>query len=174
MPMMNPRRRRHYRRNPGERGMTIFGISLPPLDAILWVGAGLVVPNIAQGYIIQALPASWTTLAADGSNKTQVQIANIGVQAAAVLVPSLLVRRFVSKRAGNLMLVGGAASFALSLIRTFMPGVIPGLGFQPMLADYYTTVRGGSVRQFPRPGNTRVVSPIVHSVPERLDPGARF
>lgn len=170
---LNPRRRRYKRNAPaGERGMKIFGITLPSLETILWVGAGMVVPNIAAGYITGWLPATWTTVAADGSNKTQVQMATIGVQAASVLIPSLLVRKFVSQRAGNLMLVGGAASFVLSLIRTFMPGVIPGLGYQSMLGSYFT--RPGTVVPFRTPMVAKSASPMMIDVPYRLDPAARM
>jgi hypothetical protein len=134
----------------------------------------MVVPNIAASYITPMLPASWTTVAADGSNKTQVQFAGVAVQAVSVLLPSMLVRSFVSKRAGNLMLVGGAASFVLSLVRTFMPGVIPGLGYQPMLGAYYARPVQGRVVHFPDQSRARMVTPMLSDAPMRLDPAERF
>ncbi|WP_460992148.1 hypothetical protein, partial [Staphylococcus aureus] len=62
-----------------------------------------------------------------------------GVKVASVLIPSMIVRKFVSRRAGNLMLVGGAASFAIDLVREFAPNLLPGssgVGAQPFLGFY--------------------------------------
>lgn len=177
----NPRRRRsigrarrvrRYRRNPGllgGRSMSLMGFSLPPLDAVAFVGAGLIVPPLVTSYIMTMLPADWKTSKA----------AYYGVKAVSVLVPAMLLKQFVSPRAGNLMLLGGAASFVIDLIKDFAPGVIPGLGVQPFLG-YYPSMgipsrqlgtypgRGGAQRL---PG---LLSPMIASTPDRLNPAGRF
>lgn len=178
---MNPRRRvrrrrhvarRRYRRNPGLGSM--FGFTLPPLDAILFTGAGIVIPPVMASYLMTYLPASLKTSKA----------AYYGVKAAAVLIPSMLVRRFVSRRAGNLMLVGGAASFAIDLVREFAPGLLPGaVGSQPFLGFYERMPGGRAMTASPGMGRYASIpvrsqpiqrTPLLSITPERLSPGARF
>jgi hypothetical protein len=158
---MNPRRRRHYRRNP-ERALSIAGVQLPPIDAVLWVGSGLVVPPLVSAQIMKFVPASWQT----SQGTTWL------VKIASVVVPGMLLRKFVSPRAGNLYMVGGAASLIVQAIQTFAPGVLPGLsgyvglGVQPMLGAYTSYPRAVPQR--------RQMPPMLADVPSRLDPGARF
>jgi hypothetical protein len=97
------------------------------------------------------------------------------VKFASVVVPPMLVRQFISQRAGSLMLVGSMTSFAIDLIREFMPGVIPGLsgmGYQPMLGVYTGTRR--TSRPAMAPSTARRISPIIANVPDRLSPTSRF
>ena len=65
---LNPRRRRRsvrvnarrrYRRNPGLG--SVMGIGLPPLDAVLFTGAGLVIPPVMTSYLMSMLPATITS-----------------------------------------------------------------------------------------------------------------
>jgi hypothetical protein len=123
--------------------------------------------------LLNYLPADWKTSKA----------AYYGVKAASVLIPSMIVRKFVSRRAGNLMLVGGAASFAIDLVREFAPSLLPGgsVGAQPFLGNGV-----GFYERMPRQvGMGRYSSVAVRSVPiqrtpllsmtpERLSPGARY
>ena len=170
---MNPRRRsmrrrsyrRHYRRNP-----RLMGFSLPPLDAVLGVGAGVVVPPIVTGYILKMLPAEWS------SNRGMYWV----VKAASVFLPSMAVRQLWSRRVGNFMLIGGVASLAIDAVREFLPGVLPGMGSQPFLGKYYGSngrlgayyERVTSEVPYGRPKAS--LPPILDNVPERLSPGARF
>ena len=165
---MNPRRRRHYRRNPG-----LLGFSLPPMDAILFTGAGIVIPPMMTSYIMGMLPVDWRSSKA----------AYYGVKVASVLIPSMLVRRFVSRRAGNLMLIGGAASFAIDLVREFMPTLLPGaaavsgFGAQPFLGFYERMPQRGNLGRYVSvPVQSRAVqrTPILSQTPDRLSPGSRF
>lgn len=160
----NPRRRRRgnkrYRRNPA--GSTrLFGFSMPPLDAVAYTGVGVIVPPILTGYVMPMLPANWQT---DGVRWI--------VRIASVLVPPFLLGGFLGTRARNFMLIGGGAGLALDLIRTFAPGVIPGLGAQPLLGAYFTRPNNGGMLPYGRPRQGQ--PPIIASVPERLSPASRF
>lgn len=157
----NPRHRRarrHYRRNPG-----IMGITLPPLDAVLATGAGVVVPPIVAGYVMKMLPADWQT------SRATYWLVKIG----SAIVPSMIVRQYVNRRWGNFMLIGGAASLAIDAVRKFMPGVIPGLGAQPFLGRmgaYYD--RPQNIVPYGRP--RAALTPMMEGVPDRLMPQTRF
>ncbi len=153
------RRRRHYRSNPG--GLSVMGFQIPAVMDIAAVGAGFVVPPLITGYVMGWLPDSLKTSRA----------AYWAVKAAAVLVPSMAVRSFVSRRAGNLMLLGGTVSFVLDLIKEFAPGVIPGLGYQPLLGAFTAPPQFSRARMPPqRQGLPRMIA----GTPDRLDPTARF
>lgn len=159
----NKRGRRRYRRNPNgimRRGR-LFGFSVPPLDAVLWTGAGLIVPPILTPMVMAALPSTWRT--------TPVQWV---VRVASVIVPPMIVGQFVGRREGNLMLIGSGASFVLDLIREFAPGVIPGLSGQPLLGSYFARPTNQGVMPYRRPASG--LPPIIAAVPERLSPSARF
>lgn len=156
-----PRRRRYhsnkrrYRRNPG-----LMGVQFPGLIDVVSVGAGFVVPPIVAGYIMGWLPDSMKTSKA----------ALWAVKAAAVVVPSMVVRRFVSRRAGNLMLLGGAVSLALDLVKEFAPGLIPGVGFQPLLGAHVSRTSATRARM---PHNAGLPA-MIASTPDRLSPTGRF
>ena len=152
-----------------------MGFSLPPLDAVLFTGAGIVLPPVMTSFLMGYLPADWKTSKA----------AYYGVKVASVLIPSMLVRKFVSRRAGNLMLVGGAASFAIDLVREFMPNLLPAasVGAQPFLGFYERmpnrvpmTATPGMGRYASIPVRSQAIqrTPLLSVTPERLSPGARF
>lgn len=157
---LNPRRRRgrrRYRSNPSLMGL---GFQLPNLMDVAAVGAGMVVPPIVASYVMGWIPDAWKTSKA----------AYYVVKAASVVIPSMLVRKFVSQRAGNLMLLGGAVSFALDLVKEFAPGVIPGLGYQPLLG----AVVQRNFRVLPRTNSGPALAPIIAMTPDRLSPQGRF
>jgi hypothetical protein len=139
------------------------------MDAVLFTGAGYIVPQMIQPTIMGFVPNGWKTN----------PIAVWGVRAASVIVPSMLVRRFVSQRAGNYMLIGGFASFAIDAIKTFMPGVIPGLGTyhamgmgsQPLLGAYFDRPTSKGV-PYGRPA--RGLPQMIADSPDRLNPAGRF
>lgn len=170
----NPRRRRSairhsFRRRHARRNPQLLGFQLPQLQDVVFTGAGFVVPPILTSYVMNWIPDAYKT------NQAVVW----GVKAASVLVPSYAVRKFVSQRAGNLMLLGGAVSFTIDLIKTFAPGVIPGLGYyntmpnpralgaQPFLGKYpgLRGVGGPQGGGLPR---------MISNTPERLMPTNRF
>jgi hypothetical protein len=145
--------------------MNLFGISLPPIGDVLFVGAGLVAPPLVAAQLVRFLPDSIKTN----------QAATWGVKVASVVLPGIAIRKFVSPRAGNLFMVGGAASLVVDAIRQFAPGVIPGLGYQPLLAGY-STLPGLPANASPRARSMRPVSQpaILEGVPDRLSPQGRF
>lgn len=162
--------RRHYRINPA-----LMGFQLPALQDVLFTGAGIVIPPIMTSFVMGYLPADWKTSRA----------AYYGVKVASVLVPSMLVRKFVSRRAGNLMLVGGAASFAIDLVREFMPTLLPAssVGAQPFLGFYERMPNRTPMMAAPGMGRYASIpvrsqavqrTPLLSITPERLSPGSRF
>lgn len=164
-PLLNPRR--HYRRNSPSDGavvQNVGGIPIPALSPMLFAGAGIIVPPLVAGYITtNLLPASM-----QGTATTWL------VKAASVVIPGLLIRKFVSRQGGNYFLIAGGASFILDAIRTFMPGVIPGLGYQPMLGSYFGPQR--PINFQPRAAtNVPLMQPsMIASTPDRLNPANRF
>lgn len=166
-------RRRTYRRNPDGATKSFMGISLPPMDAVLFTGAGFIVPPIISSMVMGYIPAAWQTSAA---TKWVVNIAS-------VVGPSMLVKKFVNPRAGNLMLIGGGVWLAMEAIKTFAPGIIPGLGYQPFLGKYTRTPGMGeyNMRRLgaaPDPNNSmrnyQQLTPILQNTPSRLSPQSRF
>jgi hypothetical protein len=152
-------RRRSYRRNPA---LSVMGFQLPNLMDVAAVAGGMIVPPIISGYIMGWLPASLQTSSA----------AKWAVKAAAVVLPSMAVRSFISRRAGNLMLLGGSVSFVLDLIKEFAPGVIPGVGYQPLLGAFTASPAFGARARLPLVA--RAPSRMLSSTPDRLDPMQRF
>jgi hypothetical protein len=160
------RRRRSYRRNP-----QLLGFSLPPVTDVLFVGAGLAVPPMVANFIMPMLPETMRTS----------RIAYYGVKAASVLIPSYLVSRFVGRRQGNLLLMGGLASFTIDLLRE--TGVLSAIGLsgsmsQPMLGFYPGLSRRGGLGKYPslavNGGSPVTSSRMIQSVPDRLNPQSRF
>lgn len=162
------RARRHYARNP-----QLLGFTMPAISDVLFTAAGMIAPPMVTTYVMKNfIPAAYQA-------SRPVYYA---VKAASVLIPSYVVRRFVSPRAGNLVLLGGVASLAIDLIKEFAPGVIPGLGAQPFLGFYENVPMrpslGGGMGRYLGPGNqgagSRAPSQMIVSTPDRLDPANRF
>lgn len=149
--------RRHYRRNPG---LSLAGIHFPPIDAVLWVGAGVIVPPMVTAQVMKYIPATWQQSPATAWL----------VKVASVVVPGILLRRFVNPRAGNLFMVGGLASLVVDAIRTYAPGVIPGLGYQPLLGGMGAYFGPEVAAARPR----AVLPQMIQDAPTRLDPAHRF
>lgn len=162
----NPRRR-HYRRNPdaGGAGEThIGGIAIPSVETIGFTVAGVVVSPMISAQI-QALAPSFFT-----GNQYAPWIADL----AAVIVPGILIRKFVNKRAGTLYMVGGSVNLAIKAIKQFAPSLATTLNLsgQPMVGSYFN--RPGNVRAFPQPRLATPLSALIGEAPERLNPSGRF
>lgn len=165
---MTNRRRRVSR---AARGPQLLGISFPPVMDILGVGAGFVIPPVVMRYLMPLLPA-------DMQASKPVQY---GVKLASVILPAWAVKKFVSPRVGNLMLLGGVASLALDVLRE--TGVLTAIGLsgttsQPMLGFYPGLSRRGGLGKYPslaQNGTAPVSSSrMLQSVPDRLNPQGRF
>lgn len=166
-PLGNPRRkhRKHYRRNPGG-GRKFLGFTLPPMDEVLFATAGLIGPGLVAGKILSFLPASWQT----GSDGKPNQITMWATKVLSVVLPAWAIRRFIGTRASNSFLIGGLAGLSLDAIKTFAPGIIPGIGAQPLLGSYFDQPR--AVVNFPR--STGRVPQMIADAPGRLDPQERY
>lgn len=165
---MNPRKRRSsrrhaFRRNPGR---SFLGFTMPPMAEVLFATAGLIGPNLVSGKILEFLPASWK-VGADGKPN---QLTMWATKLLSVVLPAWAIRRFIGTRESNSFLVGGLAGLTLDGIKTFAPGIIPGIGSQPLLGAYFDQPR--QVLPFPRSNGK--LPQMIADTPDRLSPSARF
>lgn len=111
----NPRRKRRsgYRRNPA-----VLGIALPPLNSVLYVGAGFVAAPLAEGFLNRFLPISITTNA----------IGKYAVKIASVLGISYLTKMVLGSQESRMVAIGGGAYVLTTAVSEFAPGLIPGMG----------------------------------------------
>lgn len=159
-------------------GRSFLGFQLPPMDAVLFAAAGLIGPGLVSNQLLGTpatataaakpglLPASWLV----GSDGKPNQITLWLTKIASVLLPAWAIRKFISPKAGTMFLIGGSAGLALDAIKTFAPGIIPGLGSQPLLGAYFDQPR--AVANFPRPVNR--LPGMIADAPSRLSPQERF
>lgn len=161
----NRRRRHAYRRNP-----SLLGFTFPPVMDIAALGAGFVIPPVVMRYLMPMLPT-------DMQASRPVQY---GVKIASIILPSWAVKKFVSVRAGNLMMLGGFASLAIDLLKD--TGVLAQLGLsgatgQPMLGFYPRLSRAGGLGRYtsiPAASSNVTSSRMLQNVPDRLNPQSRF
>ena len=121
---LNPRRRRHrrnpvmnrrrYRRNPGGK---ILGLSLPPLQSVLYAGVGFVAVPITEGFLNQFLPLSITS----------TTLGKYAVRIGSVIGLTWLSKMVLGKNAATMVGIGGGAYVLVSAVKEFAPGMIPGL-----------------------------------------------
>lgn len=157
----NPRRRQQSMELSNPR---VLGFEMPQLHDILSVGAGIIVPPVVTGYVMQMLPVQYQTS----------QAVYWAVKVASVVGPSLLVRKFVSKRAGGLMLLAGAASLAVEVVKPYLG--LTGMGAQPFLGYYVPAgqLRGSGMGKYMLPGRGAATQAAYSGTPERLLPANRF
>jgi hypothetical protein len=170
------RRARSYRHNPPTaRSVNLFGFQLPPLEAVAAVGAGFVAAPVVTSFVSGYIPDS---IKANPVGQWALKIAG-------ALGPGFAVRKFVSRSFGNNMLIGGGAALVLDAVRTFAPGMIPGLGYQPMLGAYYRpgqanrglrgyTTSPNTGQPFQASAGSLQMSKILMGTPDRLQPTGRF
>jgi hypothetical protein len=165
-------RRRSYKRNPGG-ALRFAGFSLPPIQVVAAVGAGFVAAPIVTGIV-----SSYTPDSIKNNAFGQWAIKIVGA-----IAPGLIVRKTLSASFGNNMLIGGGAALVLDAVRTFAPGMIPGLGYQPMLGQYQT--RGGrrlagyydnpqTGLPFASTARSQMLPNVLMNTPDRLSPQNRF
>lgn len=102
---VNPRRRKH-RRNPA-----ILGINLPPLNQVLYAGAGFIAPPMVEGFINRFLPTEIK------SNT----FGRYGVKVASVLGLTFLAKQVLGVNEAKMVAVGGGAYILTSAVNEFMP-----------------------------------------------------
>lgn len=153
------------RSNPGAVGSSrgMFGLAgFPGIEPITGAFAGLAVPPVLNYLVSGYIPAAIT-----GNT-----FGRYAVRAAEVVIPSWLVRKYVNRNVGNIMMFVGIGKLLFDAVREFAPGIpgLSGVGFQPMLGVYPQARRGlPAARQVPM-----MQSQMQSGVPTRLDPGGRF
>src|SRR5262245_55262885 len=129
----NPRRhRRSYRRNPA-----ILGISLPPLQSVIYAGVGFVGVPLAEGFLSRMLPISLT-----GST-----IGKYATRIGALLGLSFLTKMVIGSSESKMVAIGGGAYVLTSAISEFAPGLIPAAG----MSAYRPATLGAYVAPTRRP-----------------------
>lgn len=147
---LNPRRRRHrrnpvqnrrhYRRNPG--GRKILGLSLPPLQSVLYAGVGFVAVPVTEGFLNQWLPLSITS----------TTLGKYAVRIGSVLGLTWLGKLILGKQAAMMIGIGGGAYVLVTAVKEFAPGVIPGLSAYAVPAlGAYTPSSGRNYRTLGAP-----------------------
>jgi hypothetical protein len=123
-PIMN--RRRRYQSNPRR----ILGLSLPPLQSVLYAGVGFVAVPVTEGFINQFLPLSITA----------TTLGKYAVRIGSVIGLTWLSKMVLGKNAATMVGIGGGAYVLVSAVKEFAPGIIPGLSAytssRPALAAY--------------------------------------
>ena len=122
----NPHRK-HYRRNPG-----ILGISLPPLQSVLYAGVGFVGVPLAEGFLTRFLPVSLT-----GST-----VGKYATRIAAMLGLSYLTKIVLGSSESKMVAIGGGAYVLTSAVTEFAPGLIPATNlsaYRPATLGAYAT-----------------------------------
>lgn len=129
-PVMRYRRRRHGRRNP-----SIMGLTLPPLQSVLYAGVGFAGVPMAEGFISRFVPS----IGASTAGRYAIRIG-------AVLGLGMLAKMILGREQGKMVAIGGGAYVLISAIREFAPGVVPGLsGYTMPTLGAYTSVRRPSL-----------------------------
>jgi hypothetical protein len=155
--LVNPRRRRHsYRRNPAMLG-GLFSTSM--LKTIGLTAGGFVAVPFVEGFVAKMLPAS-----------IQGKMTTYAVRIASVIGLAMLGSKFLGRKAGEEIAIGGGVYLAMTAAHDLAPGVLPTFGLgsylraQPLLGSgmgaYQRSYMGGSA--------------INASTPSRLQPGNRY
>jgi hypothetical protein len=114
--MSNPRRHSRRRRNPGFLSGGIAGF---PIKSVVFAGIGFAGPSLVSGFLNSTVPS------------IMQQTTNLGiagkylVKIGSVLGLAWLTRRFVGSNEAHMVMIGGGANVALSLVNDFAPGILP-------------------------------------------------
>lgn len=142
----NRKRRSSYRRNPA-----ILGISLPPLQSVIYAGVGFVGVPILEGFLSKFLPVSLT-----GST-----IGKYATRIGAVLGLSFIAKMVIGASEAKMVAIGGGAYVLTGAITEFAPGLIPAQGVQAYRNA--TLGRMGGMQAYVRPtlapGPTQLSAP---------------
>lgn len=170
----NPRRKtvtryvtKYKRNSPARAGGMLGGLGIPAIEPIAGAFAGLAVPPMLNYFLGGYIPASITAN----------PIGKYAVRAAQVVVPSFIVRKYVNRNVGNIMMIVGIGKLLLDAVHEFVPSIpwLSGMGYQPMLGAYTFAT---PARRVGPPTFANRMLPMMQSsgtagVPSRLDPMAR-
>lgn len=149
--VVNPRRHRRYRRNPGM--FSGIGFNTETLKTVGLTAGGFLGTPFLEGFVVNYLPVAFT------SNK----YARYAIRIAAAVGLGYLAGKALGKEAGKKVAVGGLAYFGVGLIKDFMPTLGTGTGAylrsQPLLGAYQRSSMG---------------SYMTSSGPARNDPANRY
>jgi hypothetical protein len=109
------RRRGGYRRNPA-----LLGISLPPLQSVIYAGVGFVGVPVVEGFLSRMLPVSLT-----GST-----IGKYATRIGALLGLSFLTKMILGSSESKMVAIGGGAYVLTTAVSEFAPGLIPAAGMR--------------------------------------------
>jgi hypothetical protein len=183
---MNPRRRRRSHRRTRvhhRRRSNPFFSGMPPIKSIAFGAIGFAGPSFVSGFLSSTFPTVMQQTTSLGiAGKYLVKIGSI-------LGLSWLTRRFVGSSEAQMVMIGGGANVALSLVQDFAPGLLPAnpLGmylptvFPPMAnapsraMSAYVPLRGlragrpiTSAAAFPTTSSTGMLSPAYGGVAARF------
>ncbi len=125
----NPHRRRRYKRNPSRISTSIGGLfKLPPLQSVLYVGAGLVGTPVLESYVV-----GWLPVAITGNT-----VGRYAVKIATVLGLSFLASKTVGREQAKMVAIGGGAYVLVSAVKEFFPTLLPAgvHSYTPTLGAY--------------------------------------
>lgn len=150
------------KRNGPRTSAMLAGFGIPGIEPIAGAFAGLSVPPLLNYLVKGYLPTSLTSS----------KLGMYAIKAAEIIVPSWLVKKYVSRNVGNTMLIVGIGKLLYDVAQDVAPQVfgLSGMGFQPMLGVYPGQRRGlPAARQVPM-----MTTPMNSGVPDRLDANSRF
>jgi len=134
----NPRRRKSYRRNPA-----LMGLSFPPLQTVLYTGAGFIGTPMVEGFITKFLP----------TNVTSTTVGRYAVKIASMLGLSMLTKMVLGSSEAKLVAVGGGVYVLSNALVEFAPGTFgTGLSaYRPATLGAYTNSTSRTFNQLKAP-----------------------
>lgn len=127
--VVHHRRRHHYSRNP-----KIMGFELPPINKVLFAGAGFLAAPMVEGLIFDYLPASVSSIATSSLGKYALRIGTI-------LALSFGVRKFIGREEGNMVAIGGGVYVVSTAAMEFLPNVFTAHSAAPAQVSAYVPAR---------------------------------
>lgn len=146
----NPRRRRRGRKNAPRRrsrrgyrrNSSVMGISLPPLQSVIYAGVGFVGVPMMEGFLMRMLPVSLTSSV----------IGKYATRVASVLGLAYLTKMVIGSSESKMVAIGGGAYVLTAAITEFAPGMIPGMGaYRPATLGAYASSTGRTYNQLGAP-----------------------
>jgi hypothetical protein len=141
-------KRRHYRRNP----MELFGMTLPPVQSIMFATGGYLGTPYVEGLI-----NSYATSLASTT------MGSFAVKLAALLGLTLVAKNVAGNEAGQMVAVGGSIYVIQCAVNNFSPGLLPTITLQG-----YTGAAARSRTGIGRVGKVRAYIPANQQVNPRM------
>ncbi len=134
----NPRvihvRARRISRRRGRRNPAILGVEMPPLNQVLYAGAGFIATPMVEGFINKYLPIEVTSST----------IGRYAVKIASVIGLSFLAKKAIGVSEARMVAVGGGAYILTSAVNEFMPSLTISAYRGGMISAY----RGGMINAY--------------------------